>query len=142
MYWLNIYCVWPKITGLYTFSFTLHKNVGRKMVNFPGKKALFVSVIILLHLISTTFEIFVFWKCLCPPSQYEFSPQTLCCYGKQLCTISRDGTYYSYQNRYLHAELCENDWMQCKCTSKAIVIMTTFLYISIRLIYLQNILYV
>lgn len=34
---------------------------------------------------------------MCP--QYEFSPQTLCCYGKQLCTISRDGTYYSYQNR-------------------------------------------
>ncbi|KAG7245796.1 hypothetical protein CRUP_005403, partial [Coryphaenoides rupestris] len=30
---------------------------------------------------------------------YEFSPQTLCCYGKQLCTISRDGTYFSYQNR-------------------------------------------
>lgn len=33
------------------------------------------------------------------PLQYEFSPQTLCCYGKQLCTIPRDGTYYSYQNR-------------------------------------------
>lgn len=32
--------------------------------------------------------------------QYEFSPQTLCCYGKQLCTIPRDGTYYSYQNRW------------------------------------------
>lgn len=33
--------------------------------------------------------------------QYEFSPQTLCCYGKQLCTIPTGGTYYSYQNRYL-----------------------------------------
>lgn len=31
--------------------------------------------------------------------QYEFSPQTLCCYGKQLCTIPTGGTYYSYQNR-------------------------------------------
>lgn len=31
--------------------------------------------------------------------QYEFSPQTLCCYGKQLCTIPRDAAYYSYQNR-------------------------------------------
>lgn len=31
--------------------------------------------------------------------QLEFSPQTLCCYGKQLCTIPRDATYYSYQNR-------------------------------------------
>uniref|UniRef100_A0A8C5HM22 histone acetyltransferase n=1 Tax=Gouania willdenowi TaxID=441366 RepID=A0A8C5HM22_GOUWI len=34
----------------------------------------------------------------CCGRKYEFSPQTLCCYGKQLCTISRDGTYYSYQN--------------------------------------------
>lgn len=33
--------------------------------------------------------------------QYEFSPQTLCCYGKQLCTIPTGGTYYSYQNRYV-----------------------------------------
>uniref|UniRef100_A0A673NB61 histone acetyltransferase n=1 Tax=Sinocyclocheilus rhinocerous TaxID=307959 RepID=A0A673NB61_9TELE len=41
--------------------------------------------------------------------QYEFSPQTLCCYGKQLCTISRDGTYYSYQNRYHFCEKCFNE---------------------------------
>lgn len=32
-------------------------------------------------------------------SQFEFSPQTLCCYGKQLCTIQRDAAYFSYQNR-------------------------------------------
>lgn len=32
--------------------------------------------------------------------QLEFSPQTLCCYGKQLCTIPRDAAYFSYQNRY------------------------------------------
>lgn len=31
--------------------------------------------------------------------QLEFSPQTLCCYGKQLCTIPRDAAYFSYQNR-------------------------------------------
>lgn len=31
--------------------------------------------------------------------QFEFSPQTLCCYGKQLCTIQRDAAYFSYQNR-------------------------------------------
>uniref|UniRef100_A0A7M4E4C7 histone acetyltransferase n=1 Tax=Crocodylus porosus TaxID=8502 RepID=A0A7M4E4C7_CROPO len=37
---------------------------------------------------------------------YEFSPQTLCCYGKQLCTIPRDAAYYSYQNRYHFCEKC------------------------------------
>uniref|UniRef100_A0A8C2YWG5 histone acetyltransferase n=1 Tax=Cyclopterus lumpus TaxID=8103 RepID=A0A8C2YWG5_CYCLU len=36
----------------------------------------------------------------CCGRKYEFSPQTLCCYGKQLCTIPTGGTYYSYQNRY------------------------------------------
>ncbi|KAM9314702.1 CREB-binding protein isoform 2-T2 [Pholidichthys leucotaenia] len=35
----------------------------------------------------------------CCGRKYEFSPQTLCCYGKQLCTIPTGGTYYSYQNR-------------------------------------------
>ncbi|XP_036266112.1 CREB-binding protein isoform X7 [Pipistrellus kuhlii] len=34
----------------------------------------------------------------CCGRKYEFSPQTLCCYGKQLCTIPRDAAYYSYQN--------------------------------------------
>lgn len=38
-------------------------------------------------------------------SQFEFSPQTLCCYGKQLCTIQRDAAYFSYQNRYVLWEL-------------------------------------
>uniref|UniRef100_A0A672TBL5 histone acetyltransferase n=1 Tax=Sinocyclocheilus grahami TaxID=75366 RepID=A0A672TBL5_SINGR len=38
----------------------------------------------------------------CCGRKYEFSPQTLCCYGKQLCTIPRDGTYYSYQNSNPH----------------------------------------
>ncbi|KAL4658138.1 CREB-binding protein [Arapaima gigas] len=45
----------------------------------------------------------------CCGRKYEFSPQTLCCYGKQLCTISRDSTYYSYQNRYHFCEKCFNE---------------------------------
>ncbi|XP_037113002.1 CREB binding protein b isoform X1 [Syngnathus acus] len=45
----------------------------------------------------------------CCSRKYEFSPQTLCCYGKQLCTISRDGVYYSYQNRYHFCEKCFNE---------------------------------
>ncbi|KAK5905615.1 hypothetical protein CgunFtcFv8_001560 [Champsocephalus gunnari] len=34
----------------------------------------------------------------CCGRKLEFSPQTLCCYGKQLCTIPRDAAYFSYQN--------------------------------------------
>ncbi|XP_062335169.1 CREB-binding protein-like [Osmerus eperlanus] len=45
----------------------------------------------------------------CCGRNYEFSPQTLCCYSKQLCSISRDGTYYSYQNRYHFCEKCFNE---------------------------------
>uniref|UniRef100_A0A674ES06 histone acetyltransferase n=1 Tax=Salmo trutta TaxID=8032 RepID=A0A674ES06_SALTR len=45
----------------------------------------------------------------CCGRKFEFSPQTLCCYGKQLCTISRDGTYFSYQNRYHFCEKCFNE---------------------------------
>uniref|UniRef100_A0A7N9AR50 histone acetyltransferase n=1 Tax=Mastacembelus armatus TaxID=205130 RepID=A0A7N9AR50_9TELE len=45
----------------------------------------------------------------CCGRRFEFSPQMLCCYGKQLCTISRDGTYYSYQNRYHFCEKCFNE---------------------------------
>ena len=37
----------------------------------------------------------------CCGRKYVFNPQVLCCYGKQLCTIARDATYYSYQNRYV-----------------------------------------
>lgn len=33
--------------------------------------------------------------------QYIFHPQVLCCYGKHLCTIPRDATYWTYQNRYV-----------------------------------------
>ncbi|XP_078519251.1 CREB-binding protein [Lissotriton helveticus] len=42
----------------------------------------------------------------CCGRKVEFSPQTLCCYGKQLCTIPRDAAYYSYQNRYHFCEKC------------------------------------
>nr|7W9V_K Chain K, Histone acetyltransferase p300 [Homo sapiens] len=45
----------------------------------------------------------------CCGRKLEFSPQTLCCYGKQLCTIPRDATYYSYQNRYHFCEKCFNE---------------------------------
>ncbi|XP_032896547.1 CREB-binding protein isoform X4 [Amblyraja radiata] len=45
----------------------------------------------------------------CCGRKYEFSPQTLCCYGKQLCTIPRDATYFSYQNRYHFCEKCFNE---------------------------------
>ncbi|KAF4110440.1 hypothetical protein G5714_009692 [Onychostoma macrolepis] len=44
----------------------------------------------------------------CCGRKYEFSPQTLCCYGKLLCTISRDATYYSYHDRYHFCEKCFN----------------------------------
>ncbi|TSK14685.1 CREB-binding protein [Bagarius yarrelli] len=42
-------------------------------------------------------------------AEWEFSPQTLCCYGKQLCTIPRDAAYFSYQNRYHFCEKCFNE---------------------------------
>uniref|UniRef100_A0A8C7M439 histone acetyltransferase n=1 Tax=Oncorhynchus kisutch TaxID=8019 RepID=A0A8C7M439_ONCKI len=48
--------------------------------------------------------------------QLEFSPQTLCCYGKQLCTIPRDAAYFSYQNRYHFCEKCFNE-IQGECVS-------------------------
>ncbi|KAJ8263930.1 hypothetical protein GJAV_G00143190, partial [Gymnothorax javanicus] len=55
----------------------------------------------------------------CCGRKLEFSPQTLCCYGKQLCTIPRDAAYFSYQNsspkygliadRYHFCEKCFNE---------------------------------
>ncbi|XP_077414693.1 histone acetyltransferase p300 isoform X5 [Vanacampus margaritifer] len=45
----------------------------------------------------------------CCGRKFEFSPQTLCCYGKQLCTIQRDAAYFSYQNRYHFCEKCFNE---------------------------------
>jgi len=35
----------------------------------------------------------------CCGRKHIFSPQVLCCYGKQLCSIPRDTVYYNYQNR-------------------------------------------
>jgi E1A/CREB-binding protein len=37
----------------------------------------------------------------CCGRRYEFQPQVLCCYGKQLCTIPRDTGYWSFQNRHV-----------------------------------------
>uniref|UniRef100_A0A674BE05 histone acetyltransferase n=1 Tax=Salmo trutta TaxID=8032 RepID=A0A674BE05_SALTR len=62
----------------------------------------------------------------CCGRKLEFSPQTLCCYGKQLCTIPRDAAYFSYQNsspqfglladRYHFCEKCFNE-IQGECVS-------------------------
>lgn len=42
----------------------------------------------------------------CCGHRFVFSPQVLCCFGKQLCTIARDSTYYNYQDRYIYCEKC------------------------------------
>lgn len=36
----------------------------------------------------------------CCGRRHVFSPQVLCCFGKQLCAIPRDTIYYNYQDRY------------------------------------------
>ncbi|MGH0176363.1 UNVERIFIED_CONTAM: hypothetical protein FKN15_072185 [Acipenser sinensis] len=46
----------------------------------------------------------------------EFSPQTLCCYGKQLCTIPRDAAYFSYQNRRVYISYLDSvHFFQPRC---------------------------
>ncbi|KAK3749980.1 hypothetical protein QZH41_007300 [Actinostola sp. cb2023] len=45
----------------------------------------------------------------CCGRKYVFQPQVLCCFGKQLCTIPRDTTYYTYQNRFHYCEKCFNE---------------------------------
>uniref|UniRef100_A0A671QHD5 histone acetyltransferase n=1 Tax=Sinocyclocheilus anshuiensis TaxID=1608454 RepID=A0A671QHD5_9TELE len=45
----------------------------------------------------------------CCGRKYEFSPQTLCCYGKQLCTIPRDGKFILCVYRYHFCEKCFNE---------------------------------
>lgn len=42
----------------------------------------------------------------CCGRKYVYQPQTLCCFGKQLCAISKDAKYYSYQNRYMYCVKC------------------------------------
>lgn len=72
---------------------------GRKVRwELKTKTGIISSVHILFTCVWLLTMIWTLNVCLMFP-QFEFSPQTLCCYGKQLCTISRDGTYYSYQNR-------------------------------------------
>jgi len=41
----------------------------------------------------------------CCGRKHIFSPQVLCCYGKQLCAIPRDTVYYNYQNRYVSMDI-------------------------------------
>ena len=36
----------------------------------------------------------------CCGRKFTYSPQTLCCYGQQLCTIGRDSKYFYYENKY------------------------------------------
>jgi len=51
----------------------------------------------------------------CCGRKYVFHPQTLCCYGKQLCTINRDQFYYSYENRYVIFTSLFCLWVSFKC---------------------------
>jgi E1A/CREB-binding protein len=37
----------------------------------------------------------------CCGKKFVFSPQVLCCFGKQLCAIPRDTVYYNYRDRYV-----------------------------------------
>ncbi|CAG0891726.1 unnamed protein product [Darwinula stevensoni] len=45
----------------------------------------------------------------CCGRKHVFSPQVLCCYGQQLCTIPKDAKYWCYQNRYTFCQKCFND---------------------------------
>lgn len=45
----------------------------------------------------------------CCGRRYQFKPQVLCCYGKQLCTIPRDVKYMSYQNKITYCMKCFSD---------------------------------
>lgn len=52
----------------------------------------------------------------CCGHKFVFSPQVLCCYGKQLCTIPRDAIYFSYQNRTRQNGLFSDRYIYCeKC---------------------------
>lgn len=42
----------------------------------------------------------------CCGRKYVFQPQVLCCYGKQLCQITRESPYMSYQNRITYCMKC------------------------------------
>ncbi|CAB0012922.1 unnamed protein product [Nesidiocoris tenuis] len=51
----------------------------------------------------------------CCGRKYTFNPQVLCCFGKQLCTIPRDGKYYSYQNSGQFGISCDRYTYCAKC---------------------------
>lgn len=50
--------------------------------------------------------------------QYIFHPQVLCCYGKHLCTIPRDATYWTYQNRYVFWKWQKTFILKCEQNNK------------------------
>lgn len=89
-------CNWKIMTNFQRQQPTLHSNLLRIFLNSSYWAFKWFNVKRFDHLSHLIF-----------PVQFEFSPQTLCCYGKQLCTIPTGGTYYSYQNRY------QSVWHMC-----------------------------
>jgi len=52
----------------------------------------------------------------CCGRKHTYCPQTLCCYGQQLCTISRDAKYYYYENKNPTPSLFSDKYTFCeKC---------------------------
>jgi len=52
----------------------------------------------------------------CCGRKHTYCPQTLCCYGQQLCTISRDAKYYFYENKNPTPSLFSDKYTFCeKC---------------------------
>ena len=37
----------------------------------------------------------------CCGRKHSYTPNAMCCYGQQLCTISRDCKYFYYENKYV-----------------------------------------
>merc|ERR1719412_2506469 len=52
----------------------------------------------------------------CCGRKHTYSPQTLCCYGQQLCTIGRDCKYFYYENKNPTPSLFSDKYTLCeKC---------------------------
>merc|ERR1719210_2455691 len=52
----------------------------------------------------------------CCGRKHTYSPQTLCCYGQQLCTISRDAKYFYWENKNPTPSLFSDKYTFCeKC---------------------------
>ena len=67
---------------------------GRKVRSFAFKCVLWFTCMLLRNIF---FSLNIVHDLLL---QYIFQPQVLCCYGKHLCTISRDAPYWTFQNRW------------------------------------------